>query len=421
MCLAPEHLRAFALALCASLGSQLAGAPVAAAPQAARIAAPAPVAIAVEVASEGPTTRLTFLLSKSVEARAFHMERPDRVIIDLPEVNFQLPPNSGQRREGLLSSFRYGLFAQGRSRLVIELAEPALVARAAAAVRQADDAALLVIELSKTDREGFRRAARADETALAAAAATPEPQTTGSAGDHRPLIVIDPGHGGIDPGATPTAEVYEKDIVFAFAQRLRRRLDASGRYRLLMTRDQDVFVPLAERVRIAQAAKADLMISIHADSISAAPHVRGMTVYTGAERATDAESEGLADRENKADAVGGVERGNDASEVADILQELTQRETRGLSHRFAKRLLGQLEPVMPASKKPHREAGFHVLKAPDVPSVLVELGYLSSRKDIDLLRSDQWRDRSTAAMAAAIDLYFAPRLVNQRATAAVSP
>lgn len=378
-----------------------------------------PVVVAAEVASEGAKTRLTFTISAEVEPRTSVMERPDRIVVDLPEINFQLPAETGRKRDGLIASFRYGLFAPGRSRVVIDLAHPALVSRTEVVPRPADGAILLTLELTRTDRDGFRRAAKADEAALAFAARS-DPDVTGSLGDRRPVIVLDPGHGGIDPGAIPSAEVYEKDIVFAFAQRLRRRLEASGRYRIVMTRDQDVFVALAERVRIAREAKADLMISIHADSISAAPHIRGMTVYTGSEQATDAESANLADRENKADAVGGVDAGNGASDVADILQELTQRETRGLSHRFAKRLLTQLQPVIPASKKPHREAGFRVLRAPDVPSVLVELGYLSSRKDIDLLLSDQWRERSAGAMAAAIDLYFATRVANGGA-APVSP
>lgn len=382
-------------------------------------AAARPVAVAAEAESEGPSTRLAITLSQAVEPRAFVMERPDRVVIELPEVNFQLPKEAGQGREGLISSFRYGLFAPGRSRLVIDLAQPALVSGAQTTTRASDGAAVLTVELTRTDREAFRRAAKADE----ASHVTPQPAAVRRVdpGDRRPLIVIDPGHGGVDPGAIPSAAVFEKDIVFAFAQRLRRRLDGSGRYRTLMTRDEDVFVGLEERVRIARAARADLMISIHADSISAAPHIRGMTVYTGAERATDAESARLAERENRADAAGGIETASRPAEVADILQDLTQRETRGFSHRFAKRLLAQLEPVMPRSKKPHREAGFLVLRAPDIPSVLVELGYLSSQKDIGLLRSDEWRDRSAAAMASAIDLYFATRVAGDAAPAAVSP
>lgn len=379
-----------------------------------------PVAIAAELDSDGPTTRLSFTLSHAIEPRAFVMERPDRVVIELPEVNFQISREAARNSEGVVAAFRYGLFAPGRSRVVIDLAQPALVSRMETRTRERDGAAVLTIDLIRADREAFRRVARVDEAALAGLKAAAKPAAE-SGGDRRPVIVIDPGHGGVDPGAIPSASVFEKDIVFAFAQRLRRRLEGTGRYRIVLTREEDVFVALDERVRIARAARADLMISIHADSISAAPHVRGMTVYTGAERATDAESARLAERENKADAAGGVEAGARPGEVADILQDLTQRETRGFSHRFARRLLTHLEPVMPTSKKPHREAGFLVLSAHDVPSVLVELGYLSSRKDIDLLLSNDWRDRSAAAMVSAIDLYFARRVAGDAAPAAMSP
>jgi N-acetylmuramoyl-L-alanine amidase len=396
--------------LCAFLWLGLTALVLSAAPGTAAPAVPVPTAIAVEIKADGPRTRLTFTLSEPVEARSFVMERPDRLVIELPRVNFQLPAESGRRREGLVTSLRYGLFAAERSRVVIDLAQPALVSRLDVTTRPVDGAALLTVELARSDREAFRRSAKPE------APAVPEPETTGSVepgGDKRPLVVIDAGHGGIDPGAVASTGALEKDIVFSFAQRLRERLEGTGRYRVAMTRDQDVFVALDERVRVTRAAKADLFISIHADSISAAPHVRGGTVYTGSERATDAESANLAERENKADAVAGLDSRDTANDVADILQELTLRETRGFSHRFAKKLLGKLDPVMRLSKKPHREAGFKVLRAPDVPSVLVELGYLSSKRDIDLLTSDAWRDRSTAAMATAIDQYFGTRVANQ--------
>src|SRR4051812_2484438 len=377
-----------------------------------------PTAIAGETKSDGPKTRLTFTVSEPVEAKTFVLERPDRAVIELPEVNFQLPAEAGRKREGLAASFRYGLFAPGRSRVVVDLAQPATVSLVEVTPRPSDGAVLLTVELTRTDRESFRHATRAEEPARTGAVPAALPPS--AATDRRPTIVIDAGHGGVDPGAIAASGALEKDIVFDFAQRLRLRLEASGRYRVAMTRDHDVFIPLRERVRIAQGAKADLFISIHADSIASAPNIRGGTVYTGSESATDAESASLADRENKADAAAGHDAGETPTEVADILQDLTLRETRGLSHRFAKKLLGTIKPVMPLSKKPHREAGFRVLRAPDVPSVLVELGYLSSQKDISLLTSEEWRERTTRAMAAAIELYFGPRLAD-RDTAPVSP
>jgi N-acetylmuramoyl-L-alanine amidase len=364
------------------------------------------VAVSAELSSEGQKTRLVVALSRPVTARASLMERPDRVIVDLPEVNFQLPGEASRARgTGAISSFRFGHYAPGRSRIVIDLERPVLVSRVESSIR-ADGAALLTIEVTRTDRESFARQAARD---VAAAIPTPQTSIADPKDDRRPVIVLDPGHGGIDPGARTSAGVLEKELVLAFTERLRQRLEGSKRYRVVMTRSADLFVPLGERVRIAQAARADLFISIHADSISNQPQVRGLTVYTGSDRATDAESERLANRENQADAVAGHEGAENAGEVADILRDLTLRETRGFSNGFARKLVGELEPVMSLNTNPHRQAGFVVLRAHDVPSVLVELGYLSSRRDIDLLMSEEWRDKSTAAMAAAIDRYFSSR------------
>jgi N-acetylmuramoyl-L-alanine amidase len=379
------------------------------------------VAIGADLASQGATTRLTLTLSRAVEARGFVMERPDRAVIDLPEVNFQLDSGTGGRRDGLVQSFRYGLFAPGRSRIVIDLAAPATVGRIETATRPRDGAVLLTIPLQRADREAFRKAAAAADPAPAQTrAAAPEPT------DQRPLIMVDAGHGGTDPGAIAVGGVFEKDIVFGFAQALAEKLESGGRYRVRMTRDRDVFVPLADRVRLAREAKADLFVSIHADSISAAPQVRGATIYTNSEKATDAESAKLAERENRADAAAGVDAAEAPPDIADILQELTLRETRGFSSGFARTLMGQLAPVMEMSSKPHREARFVVLRSPDVPSVLVELGYLSSKRDLEMLQSPDWRAGVTGSMAKAIDLFFANRAtlsrpVATRRAAAVAP
>lgn len=385
-------------------------------------ARPSAVAIAADLSSQGSQSKLTLTLSKPVEARAFVMERPDRVVIDLPEVNFQLDSETGRRRDGVVQSFRYGLFAPGRSRIVIDLASPATIGRIDTVTRPRDGAVLMTIPLTKVDRETFRKAAAsADPNPAPAHAAVATP------GDPRPLIVIDAGHGGTDPGAIASTGVFEKDIDFGFAQDLAGKLNAAGRYRVLMTRDRDVFVPLGERVHIAREAKADLFISIHADSISSAPQVRGATIYTGSEKATDSESAKLAERENRADAAAGAEAVEAAPDIADILQELTLRETRGFSSGFARHLMGQLAPVMEMSTKPHREARFVVLRSPDVPSVLVELGYLSSKRDLEKLQDPEWRAGVTGSMAKAVDQFFATRTsiskpgAGMRRSAAIAP
>lgn len=372
------------------------------------------VAVSADIAVSEAATRLTIVLSGAVQATSFHLERPDRVVVDLPDVNCQVPAESGRRRAGVVASFRCGLFAIGRSRLVIDLAQPALVRRLAVEDGAVPGATHLVIELVRTDRDTFRR--------NAGAASDSGPETTGSippsaAPDARPLVAIDAGHGGQDPGTNAAGGQAEKDIVLAFAQALRDRLTASGRVRVMMIRDSDVFVALDERVRVARQASADLFVSIHGDYIGSAG-VRGATIYTGAERATDAESAKLAERENAADLAGGIVPPEALAGITDILHELTLRETRGLSHRFAGILHGELSPVMAFSAQPHREAGFRVLRAPDMTSVLVELGYLSNSRDANLLLSDDWRRSTAAAMAGAVERFFGARA---QARAAVSP
>lgn len=376
------------------------------------------VAAAVAVEVDPAKTLLKVTLSKPVTAKAYLMERPDRVIVDLPEVAFHLPAEKGRKREGLIASYRYGLFAPGRSRMVIDLSQPAVVS-AIQVDPNAPGGAVLTIELSKAERDEFRRVA-AGSSHQAARQVASEPAIAKDAKDARPVIMIDPGHGGVDPGAAALTGAVEKDLVLAFAQQLKKKLEAQGHYRVLMTRDQDVFISLGDRVRAARAAKADLFISIHADSISGGQDVRGLTVYTGAERASDADSAKLADRENKADAIAGVESGETADDVMDILQELTSRETRTFSHSFAGRLVGELDSIARLNKNPRREAGFRVLRAYDVPSVLVELGYLSSKQDLDLLMSDEWRGKMISAMSVAIDRFFSTRLARQ-GPAAVLP
>jgi N-acetylmuramoyl-L-alanine amidase len=376
------------------------------------------VAAAAAIETDGAKTRFKVTLSKPVTAQVSLMERPDRLIIDLPEVAFHLPAEAGRSKEGLVVSYRYGLFAPGRSRVVMELAQPAIVTGMTTTPDSTGAATILTIELSRTDREEFRKAAAGSAPPAKDA---PEPVVQATK-DARPVIMIDPGHGGIDPGAAASSgSVAEKDLVLSFAQRLKKKLEDGGRYKVLMTRDKDVFVSLGDRVRAARAAQAGLLISIHADSISGGQDVRGLTVYTGSERASDADSARLADRENKADAVAGVEAGDMPDDVSDILMDLTLRETRGFSHGFASRLVGEFDSVARLNKNPHRQARFQVLRAHDVPSVLVELGYLSSQKDLDLLMSEEWRAKMVAAMSNAVDRFFATRFARRGAAAAVLP
>jgi N-acetylmuramoyl-L-alanine amidase len=222
--------------------------------------------------------------------------------------------------------------------------------------------------------------------------------------------VIDPGHGGIDNGTQSSGE-SEKNLVLAFGLALRDKLEKAGKYRVVMTRDDDTFIPLNDRTKIARNLKAALFVSIHADAL---PRVegdaQGATIYTLSDKASDAEAQRLADAENRADAIAGFNLAEEPTDVADILIDLTQRETRTFSNRFARLLMGEMKTTVRMHKHPLKSAGFRVLKAPDVPSVLVEIGYVSNKGDLEHLVSEGWRSRAVGSMAQAIDGFLAKRL-----------
>jgi N-acetylmuramoyl-L-alanine amidase len=230
------------------------------------------------------------------------------------------------------------------------------------------------------------------------------------------VVVIDPGHGGADNGTQAGGE-SEKNLVLGFGLALRDRIEKAGKYRVVMTRTDDTFVPLDERVKIARNQSAALFVSIHADSL---PHgegdAQGATIYILSDRASDAQAERLAEAENRADAIGGVNLTEEPTDVADILIDLVQRETRAFSHRFARLLMGEMKNTVRMHKRPLKSAGFRVLKAPDVPSVLVELGYVSNKGDLEHLVSESWRARTVTSMAQAIDVFLAKRLAKAGST-----
>jgi len=222
-------------------------------------------------------------------------------------------------------------------------------------------------------------------------------------------VVIDPGHGGIDPGTTGRRKrVFEKHITLAMARRLKRELDNGGRYKTVLTRTRDVFVRLRDRIARARGSGADLFISLHADSM-ANSRIRGASVYTLSERASDKEAAALAAKENKADLIAGMDLSANSKQVTDILIDLAQRETMNHSVRFARILVDEMRKSTRFLRKSHRFAGFAVLKAPDVPSVLLEMGYLSNAEDEARLIQPRYRARLAKAIARAIDRYFDAR------------
>jgi N-acetylmuramoyl-L-alanine amidase len=343
------------------------------------------------------------------------MVDPDRIIIDIPEVNFQIDPASGRAPQGrslgqIVKSYRFGLFGPGKSRIVIDLASPARVTRVTTQpIANGADPVRLQIELSRCEAAAFHEAAKEAQQPAAPARDRAEPAKPTVAAAGPPTIVLDPGHGGVDSGAIGPGGAVEKTLVFQFTSELAQKLNASGRYRVVLTRNGDDFVSLADRVTLARDANAALLISIHADALQQAADVSGATVYTVADRASDAEAARIAEHENAADKAAGVEQKQEAEGVADILFDLKRRETRAYAHIFSRGVVEQWRGAGRLNHNPERSAGFMVLKAPDFPSVLLELGYLSSPQDVKSMRSPEWRAKATASLAGAIDRFFAAR------------
>jgi N-acetylmuramoyl-L-alanine amidase len=364
-----------------------------------------PVATDVRLGGDEAQTRFILDLSRKIELHAFTLADPYRVVIDIPEVIFKLPPRAGEAGRGLVKAFRFGLMMEGGSRIVLDLAKPARIDKALVMDASGGDPARLVLVLASTDRETFLHKVALDDNTSVKVASKPEPQPAN--GDSRPVLVLDPGHGGIDTGTRAAGGELEKDIVLDLAKRLRDRIEKSGKYRVVMTRTDDTFIPLAERVDIARKAQASLFVSLHADYLSRREgDAQGATVYTLSSKATDPEAAKLAEEENRADVIAGVDLKSQPDDVAGILIDLAERETKTFSLQFAHKLVGELKGVTRLHKDPVKSAGFRVLRAPDVPSVLVELGYVSNKDDLKSLMSEAWRDQMAASVAKAIDAYL---------------
>jgi N-acetylmuramoyl-L-alanine amidase len=376
---------------------------------AAEDAAAFPVATDARLAGDDTQTRFVLDLSRKVELHAFTLADPYRVVVDLPQITFQLRPKAGESGRGLVKAFRYGLVMQGGSRIVLDVGRPVRIGNAFMLDAADGQPARLVLDLTPVDRDTFMRALMLDRAAqrAEAPAAAPEPA---AAGDPRPLIMIDPGHGGIDNGTRAASGETEKSIVLEFALLLRDKLEKTGKFRTVLTRTDDTYVPLNERVRQARAQQAALFISIHADALPASQgEAQGATVYTLSDTASDAEAARLAEAENKADVIAGVDLTAEPDDVTEILIDLAQRETKSFSTQFARTLVHELKTTARLHKNPLKSAGFRVLKSPDVPSVLVELGYVSNKQDLKLLTSSEWRTRTAAVIAQATEAFFTKR------------
>ena len=394
-------------------------------------AAPNPVAVSnfpivsdARLAGDARQTRFILDLDKPVQFRAFPLADPYRVVVDLPQVSFKLAGGIGLAGRGLVKAFRYGLVMPGGSRIVFDLTGPAKIAKSYVLEAANGQPPRLVIEFEAVDRTAFVQSlapesrpelrpaiAEANANAAATQADASAAAKAAQAADKRPVIVIDPGHGGVDNGTQAASEIMEKNLVLGFGLALRDRIEKSGKYRVVMTRTDDTFIPLGDRVKIARNESAALFVSIHADALKRGEgDAQGATIYTLSDKASDSEAERLADAENKSDAIGGVSLADEPIEVADILIDLAQRETKTFSNRFARLLMGEMKSTVRMHKHPLKSAGFRVLKAPDVPSVLVELGYVSNKGDLEHLVSENWRNKTVGSMAQAIDVFFAKRL-----------
>lgn len=362
-------------------------------------------------------------------ASAFMLAAPQRIAVDLPGARMGRIAASG----GMISSTRHGQYDPNTARVVFELNKPAVVSDASFS----PDHRMLTLTLKPVSENLFTRAVRKGRQlfGLDTAASKPVdarapqrggitvpldppkpltvPPVTGARGTKRPLVVIDAGHGGHDPGSQSTdGSQKEKNIALAIAREIRDELVASGRVRVAMTRNDDRFLVLGERREIARRLKADLFISVHADS-AVNTTARGASIYTLSEVASDRVAAQLAAKENRADILNGIDLGGENNEVSSILLDLAQRETMNISSQFATLLQREMSPTVKFKDDAHRFAGLIVLKAPDVPSVLLETGYISNNDDLALLLSKEYRRDIAVGVRKAIEIHFARRLAGE--------
>lgn len=394
-----------------------------------------PAVVDVRLGQNGETTRFVLELAEPAAFRIAVLADPYRIVLNGPALDWAAGALAGRGAVAAVAG------DPDAGRIVLDLFGPVEIVQAFALPPQDGRRHRLVIDVRPTDAGAFgpeeRRIAVGTTDAGAPVpqppvlqppvAATPvsalrvpsEPLPTranriapggrpsGGRGPSRRVVVVDAGHGGVDPGAIAVTGVHEKEVTLQVARALRTALEATGRYRVVMTRDADVFLALRDRVAIARDAKADLFVSLHADSIDRGT-VRGLSVYTLSDQASDREAAQLAARENRADALAGVDLARTSDQVARVLVSMAQRHTLNQSRRLANQIVDTMRGEFPLIPRPHRSAGFAVLTAPDVPAVLIEMGYLSSPQDARLLATGAHQQRLARSIARAIDRFFAP-------------
>ena len=367
----------------------------------------------VRVSQYDGMTRLILDLTEPITFEYFSLTAPYRMVIDVPSLQWAMDERILTVGHSGIARLRHGQFRPDASRIVLDLDQPLALrrARVLAADAESTSSHRLVLDLAPVSPSAFEATAQPPEPVTQArptapAEPPPLPQRKPAPKPVRHLIAIDAGHGGRDPGAIAANGLKEKTLALAFARELRTVLVESGRYRVVMTRDSDRKVALKRRVVIARNAGADLFLSIHLDRLENRD-VRGASVYTLSDEASDVETAELAARENKADVVADVDltEGYD-EEVAKVLISLVQQNTMNCSAALAATLLPELGRVAPLIKRPHRFGDFRVLKAPDIPSVLVELGFLSNDRDAERVTSESHRRALAGAILSGLDIYF---------------
>lgn len=366
-------------------------------------------------------TRLVLDLDKPADFRAFVLSEPYRMVIDLPSFEWQAGKVQSPQDAGVQAT-RHGSLKPGISRIVFDLNRPISIQKAFTLPGGAGKPDRLVIDFSNVSPSLFEQIKstvhgsldpdriQTQNANIATLAPPPPPKPQ----DQKPLIIIDPGHGGIDPGASGPHGLYEKNVVLALAKDLKVQLESSGKYRVKMTRADNHFIKLSNRVKFARKHGGDLFISLHADSMEN-KSITGASVYTLSEKASDAQTAKLAARENKADLIAGIDLSIEDEDVVGILMDLAMRDTMNQSKFFANTLVNSFNANgVKTLPRPHRYAGFAVLKAPDIPSVLIEAGFMSNEKEATLLNTSHHRQKIATALTKGIDRYFEQVRKNQR-------
>ncbi len=388
-------------------------------------AADKPAVLAVRAADHDGITRIVLEVTAPISFQQSEDSDARHLEISMPVLDWRAD-SAGVGHVGLVHKLSFVLPDAGSGRLDVETSRPAVVRKMFLIPPSGTGNYRLVVDLEATSVSAAARtpiaAGALPPTAAPMPAPAPRPMLTPAslpeikpavpetaAPQHKerragkPVVVIDAGHGGVDPGATSVSGAYEKNIVLALAQDVKAALDRGGKVTAILTRDRDIFIPLRERVAIARAANADLFMSLHADTVSDSD-IRGLSVYTLSQTASDTEAQALADKENKSDIVAGIDFSNESPEVTNILIDLVQRESMNLSAKFAGQVITEVSrDTHQLLQNTHRFAGFAVLKAPDVPSVLVESGYLSNERDEQMLRRPDYRAKLAQALARAIE------------------